>query len=51
MFGMLWNTLKDGLCYLRNESVSMKVFLLNMYKVWILFDMEKPTRHLIYYAY
>ena len=29
MFRMLWNTLKDGLCYLRNESVSMKLFLLN----------------------
>ena len=32
MFRMLWNTLKDGLRYLRNESVSMKVFLLNMHK-------------------
>ena len=32
MFRMLWNTLKDGLCYLRNESVSMKVFLLNMHE-------------------
>ena len=51
MFRMLWNTLKDGLCYLRNESVSMKVFLLNMHEVRILFDLEKPTRHLIYYAY
>ena len=29
---MLWNTLKDGLCYLRNESVSMKAFLLNMHE-------------------
>ena len=26
------NTLKDGLYYLRNENVSMKVFLLNMRK-------------------
>ena len=51
MFRMLWNTLKDGFCYLRNESVSMKVFLLNMHEVWILFDLEKPTRHLVYYAY
>ena len=50
MFRMLWNTLKDGLCYLQNESVSMKVFLLNMHEVRILFDLEKPTRHLIYYA-
>ena len=48
---MLWNTLKDGLCYLRNESVSMKVFLLNMHEVRILLDLEKPTRHLIYYTY
>ena len=32
MFRMLWNTLKDGFCYVRNESVSMKVFLLNMHK-------------------
>ena len=32
MFRMLWNTLKDGLHYLRNESVSMKVFLLNMHE-------------------
>ena len=30
MFRMLWNTLKDGLPYLQNESVFMKVFLLNM---------------------
>ena len=51
MFRMLWNTLKDGLCSLQNESVSMKVFLLNMQQVWILFDLEKPKRHLIYYAY
>ena len=29
---MLWNTPKDGLCYLRNESVSTKVFLLDMHK-------------------
>ena len=42
---------KDGLCYLQNESVSIKVFLLNMHEVRILFDLEKPTRHLIYYAY
>ena len=27
------NTIKDGLCYLQYESVSMKVFLLNMHKV------------------
>ena len=32
MFRMLWNTLKDGIHYLRNESVSMKVFLLNMHE-------------------
>ena len=32
MFRMLWNTLKDGLHYQRNESVSMKVFLLNMHE-------------------
>ena len=51
MFRMLWNTLKDGPCYLRNESVSMKVFLLNMHEVRILFDLGKPTRHLIYSAY
>ena len=51
MFRMLWNTLKDGLCHLRNESESMKVFLLNMHEVRNLFDLEKPTRHLIYYAY
>ena len=50
MFRMLWNTLKDGPCYSRNESVSMNVLLLNMYEVRILFDLEKPTRHLIYYA-
>ena len=30
MFTMLWNTLKDGLRYQRNESVSMKVFFLHM---------------------
>ena len=32
MFRMLWNTLKDGLCYLRNESASMNVFLLNIHE-------------------
>ena len=32
MFRMLRNTLKDGLCCLRNESVSMKVFPLNMHE-------------------
>ena len=32
MFRMLWNTLKDGLCYLGNESASMKVFPLNMHE-------------------
>ena len=32
MFRMLWNTPKDGLCYLQNDSVSMKVFLLSMHK-------------------
>ena len=37
------NTLKDGLRYLRNESVSLKVFLLNMHEVQILFDLGKPT--------
>ena len=51
MFRMLWNTLKNELCCLQNESVSMKVFLLNMHQVRILFDLEKPTQHLIYYAY
>ena len=50
-FRMHWNTLKDELCYLRNESVSMKVFLLNMHEVQILFDLGKPTCHLIYYTY
>ena len=49
MFRMLWNALKDGLCLLQNESVSMKV--LNMQQVWILFDLGKPARHLIYSAY
>ena len=51
MLRILWNTLKDGLCYLRNEIVSMKVFFLSMHEVRILFNLEKPTRHLIYYAY
>ena len=51
MLRMLWNTLKDGLCYLRNESVSMKVVLLNMHEVQILFDLGKRTRHLIYSPY
>ena len=51
MFRMLYDTLKDGLCYLWNESVPMKVFLLYMHEVRILFDLEKSTRHLIYYAY
>ena len=32
MFRMLWNTLKDGLCYLRNECISMNVFLLIMHE-------------------
>ena len=50
MFRMLWNTLKDGLCHLRNKSVSMKVFPLNMLEVRLLFDPGKPIRHLIYYA-
>ena len=50
MFRMLWNTHEDGLCYLQNEIVSMKVFLLNMYEVGILFDLGKPTYHLIYYT-
>ena len=48
---LYWNTLKDGLCYLRNESVSMKVFLLNMHEARILFDLGKPARHLIYSGY
>ena len=48
MFKMLSNTLKDGLCYLQDESVSMKVFLLNMHEIWIFFDLEKPICHLIY---
>ena len=52
MFRMLWNTLKDGICYLRNESISMKVCLLNMHEATDFFlDLEQPTRHLIYYAY
>ena len=51
MFRMLCNTLKDRLCYLQNESVSMKVFLLNMHEVRILFDLGKPAHHLIYSAY
>ena len=29
MFRILWNTLKDWLCYLQNESASLKVFLLS----------------------
>ena len=29
---MLWNTFKDGLNYLQNESVSMEVFLLNIHE-------------------
>ena len=45
MFRMFWNTLKNEACYLRNESVSMKVFLLNMHEVRILFDLGK--RHVI----
>ena len=32
MFRMFWNTLKDGLCYLRNESVSVKVFVLKKHE-------------------
>ena len=32
MFRMLWNILKDRLCFLRNESVSMKVSPLNMHE-------------------
>ena len=32
MFRMLWNTLKDGFHHLQNESVSMKVFLLDMHE-------------------
>ena len=32
MFRMFWNTLKYGLCYFQNGSVSMKVFLLNKHK-------------------
>ena len=51
MFRILWNTLKDGLCHLRNESVSMKVFLLNIHEATHLFDLGKPRRHLIYYTY
>ena len=31
MFRMLWNTLRDGLHHLQNESVSMKVFPLSMH--------------------
>ena len=41
-------TLKDRLCYLQNESVFMKVFLMDMHEVWILFNLEKPIRQLIY---
>ena len=51
MFRMLWNALKDGLHYLRNESVSMKVFLMNMHKATDLFDLGYPTHHLVSYAY
>ena len=47
MFRILWNTLKDGLCYFQNESVSVKVFLLNMHEAQILFDLGKPAGHLI----
>ena len=41
-------TLKDRLCYLQNESVFMKVFLMEMHEVRILFNLEKPIRQLIY---
>ena len=41
-------TLKDRLCYLQNESVFMKVFLMDMHEVRILFNLEKPIRQLIY---
>ena len=41
-------TLKDRLCYLQNESVFMQVFLMDMHEVWILFNLEKPIRQLIY---
>ena len=52
MFIMLWNTLKYRLHYLQNESVSMKIFLLNLHKATkILSDLGNPTPHLIYYAY
>ena len=51
MSRMLWNTLKDGLYYLQNEIVSMKVFLLHMHEVRILFNLGKRTRHLIHFAY
>ena len=51
MSRILWNTLKEGLCYLQNEGVSIKVFLLNMHETQILFDQGKPARHLIYSAY
>ena len=30
MFRMLWNAVKDGICYMQNDSVFMKFFLLNM---------------------
>ena len=41
-------TLKDRLCYLQNESVFMKVFLMEMHEVRILFNLEKPIHQLIY---
>ena len=51
MFRMLWNTLLEMGFVTCEMKVSMKVFLLNMHEVRILFDLEKPTHHLIYYAY
>ena len=51
MFRILWNTLKDQLNYLQNESVSMKVFLLNMHGATDFIDLGNPTCNLIYYAY
>ena len=32
MFRMLWNILKDGVHYLQNESVPMKIFLPNLHE-------------------
>ena len=44
-------SLKDGLCYLRNESVTIKVFLPNMHEATDFIRSGQASRHLNYYAY